>query len=113
MDRSSTTDRYGSQTMASTTGTTGAEQRTESEGKVGTHTHPGTVHSHDHYHVSHHHREAGPFGGDWEHRTYWHTHEHNHAELTHAHDYKLEDEQNNHAKEAHVHDHEAPTQSHQ
>jgi hypothetical protein len=82
-------------------------QHTEEEGHQPTHTHPATTHEHDHYHVSHHHRDA-PLG-EWEHRTYWHTHEHNHAQLTHSHDYSLEDEEQHHAKEAHVHDHAAPT----
>jgi hypothetical protein len=49
--------------------------------------------------------------GEWEHRTYWHTHEHNHSELTHGHDYRQSDEDLGHAKEAHIHDHAAPADS--
>ena len=79
------------------------------EGKAGSHTHPAVTHSHDHYHVSHHHR-GGPLA-EFEHRAYWHTHEHNHAELTHSHDYDLDEEDQQHPKEAHVHDHTAPTLS--
>src|SRR5438874_6875275 len=84
-------------------------QRTEGEGTEGTHVHPARVHTHDHYHVSHHHKDG--VLGEWEHRTYWHTHEHNHTELTHSHDYSQQDEEANHAKEAHIHDHTAPTTS--
>ena len=86
-----------------------ATQRTEGEGRAPEHTHPATVHSHDHWHVSHHHQ--GGLGDDFEHRASWHTHAHNHSELTHSHDYSREDEERDHAKEAHVHDHAAPTES--
>jgi hypothetical protein len=68
------------------------------------------VHTHDHFHVAHHHRGNLPIA-EWEHRTYWHTHEHNHGPLTHSHDYDAEDEEREHPKEAHVHDHTAPTTS--
>jgi hypothetical protein len=51
-------------------------QRTEGAGKQPEHTHPAATHTHDHYHVSHHHK--GGVLTEWEHRTYWHTHEHNH-----------------------------------
>ena len=95
---------------ATATGLTDVPQRTDGEGREGTHTHPATVHEHDHYHVSHHHK-AGVVD-EWDHRTYWHTHEHNHAELKHSHDYDLQEEMANHAKEAHIHDHMAPAQSH-
>ena len=84
-------------------------QRTEGEGRQPEHIHPARTHSHDHYHVSHHHR-GGPFG-NWEHRTYWHTHEHNHSPLTHSHDYSQVEEGENHGKEAHIHDHAAPTEA--
>ncbi|HUZ00624.1 MAG TPA: hypothetical protein VMU89_09745 [Thermomicrobiaceae bacterium] len=84
-------------------------QTTEGEGKEPTHTHPAIVHSHDHYHVTHHH--TGGLLGEFEHRTYWHTHEHDHSALTHSHDYTHEDEDEHHAKEAHVHDHAHPSQS--
>ena len=102
-----TMDRSSSSGM---TGSMGQTQTTHGEGAQQAHTHPATVHTHDDYHVSHHHKDG--MLGEWEHRTFWHTHEHNHASLTHSHDYSLEDEQGEHAKEAHVHDHEAPAQSH-
>ncbi|HSQ04349.1 MAG TPA: hypothetical protein VLN59_09960 [Burkholderiales bacterium] len=59
--------------------------------------------------VSYHHR-ALPLG-EWEHRTYWHTHEHNYSELLHIHDYDLTSEEDGHAKEAHTHDHAVPHHS--
>jgi hypothetical protein len=70
-------------------------------------------HTHDHYHVTHHH-VSGVAGAlaEFEHRAYWHTHEHNHTELTHSHDYDQVSEGTDHAKEAHIHDHAAPTHSH-
>src|SRR5438034_11372014 len=86
-----------------------AVQRTEGEVKQATHNHPATTHTHDHYHVSHHHR--GTPLAEWDHRTFWHSHAHNHNLLTHSHDYSQEDEERDHDKEAHVHDHAAPTQS--
>jgi hypothetical protein len=85
------------------------EQYTEGQGKAPEHVHPAGRHTHDHYHVSHHHK--GGMLGEWEHRTYWHTHEHNHSELRHSHDYDQADEEREHAKEAHIHDHSAPAQS--
>jgi len=89
-----------------------AQQYTEGQGREPEHTHPPVVHTHDHYHVSHHHRSGvGAVAGEWEHRTYWHTHEHNHAPLTHSHDYGQQDEEAEHAKEAHIHDHLAPATS--
>ena len=84
-------------------------QHIEGEGDQASHLHAATVHSHDHYHVSHHHK--GSFLGEWDHRTSWHTHEHNHAPLQHSHDYSLDDEAAEHAKEAHVHDHDSPVAS--
>lgn len=76
------------------------------------HTHDAVVHSHDHYHVTHHHRSGiGGALGDFEHRTSWHTHGHDHGPLTHSHDYDHDDETAHHGKEAHVHDHSHPTVS--
>jgi len=88
------------------------EQRVEGVGNEPAHSHPAVVHSHDHYHVSHHHRGtvSGAFA-EWEHRTFWHTHEHNHALLIHGHDYEHGDEDAHHAREAHVHDHTDPSHS--
>lgn len=74
------------------------------------HIHPAVVHSHDHYHVTHHHRE-GMLLGEWDHRTSWHTHEHNHSPLNHSHEYGREDEERDHEHEAHIHDHESPADS--
>ena len=45
----------------------GPPQRTEGEGKQPEHTHPARMHSHDHYHVSHHH--TNNLLNAWEHRT--------------------------------------------
>jgi hypothetical protein len=73
------------------------------------HTHPETVHSHDHYHITHHH--SGGMLGEWDHRTSWHTHNHNHNQFTHAHDFDTNDEEAEHAKESHVHDHSSPADS--
>ena len=70
------------------------------EGQAPPHTHPAVTRTHDHYHVSHHHR-GGPLV-EFEHRASWHTHAHNRSALTHSHDYSREDEE---------HDHAAPTES--
>ena len=87
-------------------------QYIEGEGKAPSHVHAASVHTHDHYHVSHHHKSGlAALGDDFEHRAYWHTHEHNHAELTHSHDYSQADEDQHHAKEAHIHDHGHPTET--
>ncbi len=83
-------------------------QYTEGQGREPEHTHPAMTHTHDHYHVSHHH---GGTLSEWQHRTTWHTHEHNHAETTHSHDHSQEEEAQHHAKEAHMHDHTSPAQS--
>ncbi len=83
-----------------------SEQFTQGEGNQPEHTHPTQVHSHDHYHVSHRHKDG--MLGEWDHRSFWHSHEHNHNELTHSHDYGQDEETNQHGKEAHVHDHSAP-----
>src|SRR4051794_16026709 len=87
-----------------------SSQYTEGEGKQAEHTHSAVSHTHDHYHVSHHHKDG--MLNEWDHRTSWHTHEHNHAALTHSHDYDQAEEEERHGKEAHVHDHEAPSHSH-
>ncbi|MCA1572617.1 MAG: hypothetical protein LC798_20425 [Chloroflexi bacterium] len=71
------------------------------------HLHPEQVHSHDHYHVTHHHT-GGPLGA-FDHRAHYHSHEHNHAPLLHGHDYDPENEDEDHGQEAHVHDHNEPT----
>lgn len=81
-------------------------QRVEGEGRQPEHRHEAMVHTHDHYHVSHHH--GGGLLGSWEHRTFWHTHEHNHNAMMHSHDYSEQDERDQHGKEAHIHDHSAP-----
>ncbi len=70
------------------------------------HVHPAEVHSHDHYHVTHHHT-GGPLG-EFEHRSHYHSHEHNHAPLVHGHSHDSEDEAGDHGKEAHMHDHNDP-----
>jgi hypothetical protein len=75
------------------------------------HTHPPVVHTHDHYHVSHHH--TGGVLGQFEHRTHYHEHEHNHSPLVHAHSGRdQESERRDHESTAHTHDHEAPTGGH-
>lgn len=71
------------------------------------HSHDAVVHTHDHYHVTHHH--TGGLLGEFEHRTRYHLHEHNHAPLVHAHQSSREDERADHDSTAHTHDHEAPT----
>jgi hypothetical protein len=84
-------------------------QFTEGQGKAPEHTHGSVTHTHDHYHLTHHHKDGA--GSEWEHRTFWHTHPHNHNELVHSHDYSHEAEDAEHGKEAHIHDHAAPTKS--
>lgn len=72
------------------------------------HSHPPIVHTHDHYHVSHHHT-GGPLG-EFEHRSHYHVHEHNHTPLVHGHKHlDEEDERRDHDGTAHIHDHESPT----
>ena len=83
------------------------QQTTVGDAREEEHTHPGEIHGHDHYHVSH--RHSGGLLDEFEHRAHYHSHEHNHAPLTHGHEHDAEDEVEEHAKEAHVHDHEAPT----
>jgi hypothetical protein len=71
------------------------------------HSHGPVVHTHDHYHVTHHHR-GGPLG-EFEHRSSYHQHEHNHAPLVHAHAGRDQgDESADHESTAHTHDHDAP-----
>lgn len=82
-----------------------APQIVEGQGRATEHGHDAKLHVHDHYHLTHH---RGDLLGGWEHRDYWHTHEHNHAGMTHGHDYSIEDEETHHAKEAHIHDHDHP-----
>jgi hypothetical protein len=86
------------------------EQKVEGTGHEPAHSHPKVVHSHDHYHISHHHRSGVESAlGEWEHRSSWHTHEHNHSVLIHGHDYKHGDEDAHHGSEAHIHSHDSPT----
>ena len=85
------------------------QQWVSGQGDEPEHVHPSQVHSHDHYHITHHHK--GGVMGEWDHRTSWHSHEHNHASLKHSHDRSFEDEVADHDKEAHVHDHNTPAQS--
>jgi len=56
------------------------------------HVHPAQVHVHDHYHVTHHHTGGGILGGEFEHRSAYHSHEHNHAPLVHGHEHEPADE---------------------
>ena len=72
------------------------------------HVHPAQLHTHDHYHVTHHHTGGAILGGEFEHRSHYHSHEHNHAPLVHGHDHDPADERMDHEKEAHVHDHNDP-----
>ena len=62
--------------------TTTPEQQTTVGDKAAEqeHVHPAQVHTHDHYHVTHHHSD-GVLGGEFEHRSHYHSHEHNHAPL--------------------------------
>lgn len=68
------------------------------------HTHEAMVHQHEHWHVMHNWSETA---GTFEHLAARHSHEHDHASVTHAHvphvDFDAE-----HAGEAHVHDHDQP-----
>jgi hypothetical protein len=71
------------------------------------HSHDAVVHTHDHYHVTHHHSDGAL--GEFEHRSHYHLHEHNHALLVHALRNRSEtDEQADHDGTAHIHDHGAP-----
>jgi len=73
------------------------------------HEHPAQVHTHDHYHVVHHHTK-NPLS-QFEHRGSYHIHEHDHAPLHHAHrDRSEEDERDDHDSTAHIHDHLTPVE---
>ena len=74
------------------------------------HLHEAVVQSHEHYHISHHHRDNMVLG-EWSHRASSHSHLHNHTALEHSHDYDIDDETREHEHEAHVHDHESPADS--
>jgi hypothetical protein len=75
------------------------------------HSHEGTVHSHQHPHVTHNRREGmDEVIGEWEHLTSLHGHEHNHSALDHRH-LPHEDAAHEHLGEAHIHDHSHPTAS--
>ena len=81
-------------------------QRTEGAGREPEHTHPATIHTHDHFHVTHVHvAGADP---EWRHQANWHTHEHDHRVVVHSHDYAKDNEDQHHGRRAHVHDHEHP-----
>jgi hypothetical protein len=69
------------------------------------HDHDRMVHSHRHYHVTHHVQEEG---GSLEHLSSAHEHEHDHAALHHAHA-PHQDVAHEHVAEVHVHDHQQPT----
>jgi hypothetical protein len=84
------------------------QQRVEGAGSETVHEHPSMTHTHDHYHVTHHH---GGVVGEFQHRASWHTHDHNHLAMRHGHDYDRDTEDREHGKEAHVHDHSSPATS--
>ena len=73
------------------------------------HTHDAMVHQHEHWHVTHNWSETA---STFEHLAARHSHEHDHASLTHAHvphvDFDTE-----HAGEAHVHDPDQPVDTSQ
>lgn len=71
------------------------------------HTHAGTVHDHEHWHVTHNWSDTA---GTFEHLASRHSHEHNHAAIKHAHVAHVAFD-TEHAGEAHVHDHDQPTNS--
>jgi hypothetical protein len=68
------------------------------------HHHDAMVHDHEHWHVTHNYRALT---GGFEHLSWKHSHEHDHAELTHSH-VPHEDFEGEHADEAHDHDHGEP-----
>jgi hypothetical protein len=75
------------------------------------HSHEGVVHTHQHPHITHNRREgADEFIGEWEHLTALHSHEHNHAQVSHSH-LPHENAEHEHLGEAHVHDHSHPSVS--
>lgn len=73
------------------------------------HHHPDAVHDHEHWHVTHNFRAMT---GGFEHLSWKHSHEHDHAEVTHAH-VPHEDFDKEHADEAHDHDHGEPVRKRQ
>lgn len=75
------------------------------------HSHEATTHIHQHYHVTHNHREGlEEVLGEWEHLTARHDHDHNHSAITHSHAAHLNAE-HEHLGEAHLHDHAHPATS--
>ena len=68
------------------------------------HIHDAIVHNHEHWHVTH---NWSATAGTFEHLASRHSHEHDHAALTHAHVPHV-DFDSEHAGEAHVHDHDQP-----
>jgi hypothetical protein len=68
------------------------------------HTHDPMVHTHEHWHVTHHWSETA---GTFEHLASKHSHEHDHADLTHSH-VPHANFDNEHSGEAHIHDHDEP-----
>ena len=92
--------------MTTQTGFVPGQTTVGDEARDQQHDHPAELHTHDHYHVTHHHT-GGPLG-EFEHRASYHTHQHNHAPLVHAHDNEPAQEASEHGKEAHVHDHNEP-----
>ncbi len=72
------------------------------EARFEEHHHDPVVHDHEHWHVTHHHREMT---GGFEHLSWKHAHDHDHAEVTHAH-VPHEDLEEEHRHEAHDHDHD-------
>lgn len=71
------------------------------------HHHDAMVHDHEHWHVTHNFRAIS---GGFEHLSWKHAHEHDHAELTHSH-VPHEDFDSEHADEAHDHDHGEPVKA--
>lgn len=68
------------------------------------HQHDAMVHDHEHWHVTHNFRRMT---GGFEHLSWKHRHEHDHAAVTHAH-FPHEDFEREHHDEAHDHDHREP-----
>jgi hypothetical protein len=72
-------------THSTATGAATGQTTVGEEAKQQEHAHPAQVHTHDHYHVTHHH--SGGLGDDFDHRAHYHSHEHNHATLVHGHEH--------------------------
>ncbi|WP_346279604.1 universal stress protein [Pseudonocardia sp.] len=83
------------------------EEETVATQEFDQHTHAGTVHDHEHWHVTHNWSDTA---GTFEHLASRHSHEHNHAAIKHAHVAHVAFD-TEHAGEAHVHDHDQPTNS--